>query len=51
MHDSIINASIIGEYNFAVGTIILEKGFAQALMPSALVLEQNPFPKLSPWQN
>ena len=32
MHDYIINASTIRECNFAMGTIILGKGYAQALM-------------------
>ena len=55
---------IIRECNFAMGTI-LGKGFAQALVHTsqhlclrhsccdlyALVLVQNPFPRLSPWRN
>ena len=46
MHDYIVNASTIRECNFAMGTIILGKGFAQAHELYARVLVVNPFPKL-----
>ena len=58
MHDGIINESAIRECNFTIETNF-GKDSAQALMPSALVLNElyalvlveNPFPKLSPWRN
>ena len=44
MHDYDMNASTIRECNFALRKRILSKNFA-------LVIEQNPLPKLSTWQN
>ena len=50
MHDYIINASTIRECNFAMGTIILWKGFAQALMHTvhSTCAWAKPFPKIVP---
>ena len=55
MHDYIINAKTIRECNFAMGTIILGKGFAQALAFSTCAINSvctcalaKPFPKIVP---
>ena len=51
------NPTVGRECNFAMGTNF-GQGFCastgayiKALVPLALVLAQNPFPKLSPWRN